>query len=175
MVAASLSQTGDVAKTLLAVLSCGITCTKAFCGIPGQPLATGVIWNTTVRVAVAGLVSVTDMGTDTPVALDEEATTSLTLVIVQLKVAPDTLELSPILVVPPLQTVPVRLLMVTEGVGLTTTEVVTGVPLQPSAVGVTVNSTVCGALVLLVRATEMELPEPLAVPLTSPVLFLDQL
>ena len=60
-------------------------------------------------------------------------------------------------------------------VGLTTTFAVTGVPEQVLAVGVIVNVTVIGALVVLVKLPEM-LPLPLAaMPVTPAVLSLVQL
>src|SRR5690242_14422841 len=61
------------------------------------------------------------------------------------------------------------------GVGFTSTVAVIGAPGQPLAVGVIVNVTVTGALVVLVNVPLM-LPEPLAaIPVTVPVLFLAQL
>ena len=61
------------------------------------------------------------------------------------------------------------------GVGFTNTVAVIGVPAQPLAVGVMVNVTVIGALVVLVNEPLM-LPEPLAaIPVTATVLSLVQL
>ena len=58
------------------------------------------------------------------------------------------------------------------GVGFTNTVAVIGVPGQPLAVGVIVNVTVTGAVVVLVNAP-LILPEPLAaMPVTVPVLSL---
>ena len=57
--------------------------------------------------------------------------------IVQLKVAPDALLLSAILVVPPLQMV-VGLTVVTSGEGLTVTTMLVGIPGHELAVGVTI-------------------------------------
>ena len=63
----------------------------------------------------------------------------------------------------------------TVGVGFTSTVAVTGVPGQPLAVGVIVNVTVIGVLVVLVKVPPI-LPAPLAaIPVTVPVLFLVQL
>lgn len=63
----------------------------------------------------------------------------------------------------------------TEGVGLTSTVAVTGVPGQPFAVGVTVKVTVTGALVVLTN-DPLIFPEPLAaMPVTEEVLSLVQL
>ena len=57
------------------------------------------------------------------------------------------------------------------GVGLTKTVAVIAAPGQPFAVGVIVNVTVTGALVVFVSVPEM-LPEPLAaMPVTVPVLL----
>ena len=65
---------------------------------------------------------------------------------------------------------------VATGVGLTNTVAVTGEPgVQPLAVGVIVNVTVTGALVVFVNVP-LILPEPLAaIPVTVTVLFLTQL
>ena len=61
------------------------------------------------------------------------------------------------------------------GVGLTSTVAVIGVPKQPLAVGVIVNVTVTGALVVLVNEPLIS-PAPLAaMPVTATVLSLVQL
>ena len=61
------------------------------------------------------------------------------------------------------------------GIGFTSTVAVTGVPKQPLAVGVMVNVTVIGALVVLVNEPLIS-PEPLAaIPVTETVLSLVQL
>ena len=61
------------------------------------------------------------------------------------------------------------------GVGFTSTVAVIGAPGQPFAVGVIVNVTVTGALVVLVSEPLIS-PEPLAaIPVTVAVLFLVQL
>ena len=61
------------------------------------------------------------------------------------------------------------------GVGLTTTVAVIAAPGQPLAVGVIVNVTVIGAIVVLVNEP-LILPLPLAaIPVTATVLFLVQL
>lgn len=61
------------------------------------------------------------------------------------------------------------------GVGFTSTLAVTGVPLQPLAVGVMVNTVVCGVLVLLV-SVPLIVPLPLAaMPVRFTVLSLVQL
>jgi len=58
------------------------------------------------------------------------------------------------------------------GIGFTTTVAVIGVPGQPAAVGVMVNVTVTGDVVLLVNVPVIS-PEPLAaIPVTATVLFL---
>ena len=63
----------------------------------------------------------------------------------------------------------------TVGVGLTKTVAITGVPGQPLAVGVIVNVTVIGVLVVLVNVP-LILPAPLAaIPVTVPVISLVQL
>ena len=60
------------------------------------------------------------------------------------------------------------------GVGLTSTVAVIGAPVQPLAVGITVNVTVCGVVVVLISVPEIS-PEPLAaMPVTTAVLFLVQ-
>ena len=64
---------------------------------------------------------------------------------------------------------------VTVGGGLTVTVAVAGVPFTAPAVGVTVNVTVIGAFVVLVREP-LILPDPLAeMPVTVPVLLRTQL
>ena len=61
------------------------------------------------------------------------------------------------------------------GVGFTSTVAVTGVPVQPLAVGVIVNVTVTGEVVVFVNAP-LILPAPLAaIPVTATVLSLVQL
>jgi hypothetical protein len=61
------------------------------------------------------------------------------------------------------------------GMGFTNTVVVMGVPEQVAALGVTVNVTVTGAEVVLVKVPVI-LPVPLdAMPVTATVLFLVQL
>ncbi len=61
------------------------------------------------------------------------------------------------------------------GIGLTTTVAVIAEPVQPFAVGVIVNVTVTGELVVLFNVPAI-VPEPLlAIPVTEPVLFLVQL
>lgn len=61
------------------------------------------------------------------------------------------------------------------GVGLTSTVAVIALPVQPLAVGVIVNVTVTGALVVLVKVPLIS-PEPFApIPVTVPVLSLVQL
>lgn len=60
------------------------------------------------------------------------------------------------------------------GIGLTTTVAVIALPVQPLAVGVMVNVTVTGEVVVLVKVPAI-LPEPLeGIPVTEPVLFLVQ-
>ena len=64
----------------------------------------------------------------------------------------------------------------TFGVGLTKTVAVVVGPIQPLAVGVTVNVIVTGAYVVLVNEPLMRLPEPLAaMPVTDTLLSLVQL
>ena len=61
------------------------------------------------------------------------------------------------------------------GLGFTSTVAVMGVPAQLVAVGVMVNVTVTGAVVVFVKAPLM-FPDPLAaMPVTDAVLVLDQL
>ena len=63
----------------------------------------------------------------------------------------------------------------TVGIGLTTTVAVIAAPVQPLAVGVMVNVTVTGAVVVLVSVPLIS-PEPLAaIPVTATVLSLVQL
>lgn len=61
------------------------------------------------------------------------------------------------------------------GIGFTVTVAVIGVPGQPAAVGVMVNVTVTGEVVVFVTVP-LILPEPLAaIPVTATMLFLTQL
>ena len=60
------------------------------------------------------------------------------------------------------------------GVGLTSTVAVMGVPLHPFAVGVMVNVTVTGALVVLVSDPLILLLPLASIPATGPVLSLVQ-
>lgn len=65
--------------------------------------------------------------------------------------------------------------VITVAVGFTTTVAVMAAPAQPFAVGVMVNVTVTGTVLVLVKAPVM-LPVPLAaIPVTESVLFLVQL
>jgi hypothetical protein len=75
----------------------------------------------------------------------------------------------------PEQIVWLELVAVAVGVGFTNTVAVIGVPAQPFAVGVIVNVTVTGELVVFVKVPEI-FPLPLApIPVTLPVLSLVQL
>ena len=142
-------------------------------GVPGQPLAVGVI----VKVTVIGALVVLDKE---PLMLPApEAAMPVTVPVlsrVQLKVVPDMLPERTIVVMAlPEQIVCEAGVATALGVGLTKTVAVIGVPEQPLAVGVIVKVTVIGALVVLVKEPLM-LPEPeAAIPVTVPVLSRVQL
>ena len=101
--------------------------------------------------------------------------TVATLSLVQLKVVPLTALVNTIVViVAPEQIVCDDGVATASGVGFTSTVAVLVGPRQPLAVGVIVNVTVTGALVVLVNVPLIS-PEPLAaMPVTVPVLSLVQ-
>ena len=155
-------------------LGVGFTNTVAVTGAPLQPLAAGVMVKVTVIGILVVLVSVPDI---LPAPLAAIPVTVPTLSLVQLYTVPATgLPLSTIVVIAtPEQTVCEEGVAVAVGVGFTVTVAVTGVPLQPLAVGVIVKVTVTGALVVLL-SVPLILPVPLAaIPVTVPVLSLLQL
>ena len=61
------------------------------------------------------------------------------------------------------------------GLGVTITVAVTGVPVQPLAVGVMVKVTVTGAVVVLVSAPMISPPPVAGIPVTATLLSLVQL
>src|SRR6266404_3012835 len=151
----------------------GFTSTVAVVGVPGQPLAVGVIVNVTVTGAAVVFVKVPLI---LPAPLAAMPVTVTVLSLVQLKVVPATLPDNTIVViVEPEQTVCDDGVATAFGVGFTNTVAVIAAPGQPLAVGVIVNVTVTGALVVLVNAP-LILPAPLAaIPVTVTVLSLVQL
>jgi len=151
----------------------GFTSTVAVMEGPVQPLAIGVIVNVTSTGALVVLVSVPLMF---PLPLVMIPVTVAELSLVQLKVVPLTFPDKTIVVmVAPEQMVWLAGVATAPGVGFTSTVAVTGAPAQPLAVGVMVNVTVTGALVVFVNAPLM-FPLPLAgIPVTATVLSLVQL
>ncbi len=148
------------------------TVTVAVTGVPGQPFATGVMVKVTVIGLVVVLVSVPEIF---PVPLAAMPVAVVVLSLVQLNVVPVTLPLITIGVIAPEQTVCVAGVATAVACGYTVTVVVTGAPVQPFAVGVTVNVTVTVELVVFTKAP-LILPEPLAaIPVTEEVLSLVQL
>lgn len=144
------------------------TVTVAVIGVPGHPLATGVIVNVTVTGLLVVLVSVPEIFPDPLAAMPVAA---VVLSLVQLKVVPVTFPLRLMGVIAPEQTVCVAMDAVAVGVGFTVTLNVTGVPVQPFAEGVTVKVTTAGALVVL-TSEPLIAPEPLAaIPVTAVVLL----
>jgi hypothetical protein len=151
----------------------GFTVTVAVIGVPGQPLAVGVMVKVTVTGAVEVLVKLPLMS---PLPLAAMPDTSTILSLVQLKVVEATSPERAIVVIAlPEQMVCEAGVATAFGVGFTVTVAVIGGPGQPLAVGVMVKVTVTGALVALVKLPLM-FPFPLAaIPDTSPVLSLVQL
>ena len=154
-------------------LGSGFTNTVAVIDGPGQPLAVGVMVKVTVTGALVVLVNEPLMF---PLPLAGIPVTATVLFLVQLKVVPATAPDNKILVI----VVPEQMVCDTGaatafGVGFTSTVAVIGAPGQPLAVGVIINVTVTGALVVLVNVP-LILPLPLAaIPVTVTVLFLVQL
>ena len=151
----------------------GLTSTVAVIAVPGQLLAVGVIVNVTVIGALVLLVSEPLM---LPEPLAAMPVTVPVLSRVQLNAVPLTLPLSTIVVMAFTEQMVCEAGVATAfGVGLTSTVAVIGVPEQLLTVGVIVNITVIGALVVLVNEPVI-LPEPLvAMPVTTPVLSRVQL
>ena len=152
----------------------GLTNTVAVIGVPGQPLAVGVIVKVTVNGIFVVLVSVPAI---LPAPLAAIPVTVATLSLVQLYTTPATaLPLSTIVVIATAeQTVCEAGAADTVGVGFTSTVAVIAAPGQALAVGVIVNVTVTGAVVVLV-SVPLILPAPLAaIPVTVATLSLVQL
>jgi hypothetical protein len=151
----------------------GFTSTVAVIGVPGQPLAIGVIVNVTVIGALVVLVNDPLILPEPPFAIPVIVNV---LSLDQLNTVPATLPLKAIVVMAePEQMVCDTGAATAFGVGFTNTFAVIAAPGQPLAVGVIVNVTVIGALVVLVNDPLM-LPLPLAaIPVTVPVLSLVQL
>lgn len=124
--------------------------TVAVTGVPGQPLATGVIVNVTVTGELVVLVSVPEISPE-PLAGIPDIVPVLSLV--QLKTVPVTLPVSAIVVIGPEHTVCEAGVAVTIGVGSTVMVNVTGVPVHtvPPLLysGVTVISATTGELLVL--------------------------
>ena len=101
--------------------------------------------------------------------------TETVLFLVQLYVVPLLLLNATGIIVAPEQIVCVAGVATAFGVGFTSIVAVMGVPAQPVPVGVMVNVTVTGALLVFVKEPVI-LPDPLAaIPVTETVLFLVQL
>ena len=144
-------------------------------GVVVQPSAKGVICRVIVFVVEVKLFKTIAIGPVIPVAEGLVGVTPLLLATDQSKVVPTTFGVKAILEVPPLQSVPVKLVRVKEGVGLTTTEVLTNAPGHPPADEVMSNVTVCEVLVRLISEILIGLPVPPVEPLTFPVLVRVQL
>ena len=143
-------------------------------GVPGQPLAVGVMVKVTVNGAFVKFVNVPLI---LPAPLAAIPVTVATLSLVQLYTTPATaLPLSTIVVIGLAEQIVCEDgVAVAVGVGLTSTVAVTGAPAQPLAVGVIVKVTVTGAVVVLVKVP-LILPAPdAAIPVTATVLSLTQL
>ena len=150
----------------------GLTNTVAVIAAPGQLLAVGVIVNVTVTGALVVLVN------EPKILPLPEAAMPVTFAVlsrVQLNTVPLTLPVKAIVVIaPPEQIVCEVVVATTFGVGLTNTVAVIAAPGQLFAVGVIVNVTVTGALVVFVNEPDM-LPDPeAAMPVALAVLSLVQ-
>jgi hypothetical protein len=160
------------ASAVATALGVGFTRTVAVIGVPGQPLAVGVIVKVTVTGAFVVLVKLPLMS---PLPLARIPVTSAVLSLVQLKVVPATFPESTIVsIVPAEQIVWASAVATALGVGFTRTVAVIGVPGQPLAVGVIVKVTVTGALVELIKLPLIS-PLPLAAIPVTVVLSLVQL
>jgi hypothetical protein len=151
----------------------GLTSTVAVIAAPGQLLAVGVIVNVTVIGALVVLVKV-------PVILPEPlAAVPVTVPVlsrVQLNEVPLTLPLRTIAVMAfAEQMVCEAGVATTFGVGLTSTVAVIAAPEQLLAIGIIVNVTVIGALLVLVKVPVILLEPLAAMPVTVAVLLRVQL
>lgn len=161
-----------VVTTGLVTTGPGFTNTVAVIGVPEQA-ALGVIVNVTVTGAFVVLVSAPLIS---PEPLAAIPVTLPVLSLVQSNVVPLTAPVRAIVViVAPEQIVCDDGVATAFAIGFTSTVAVTGVPLHPLAVGVIVNVTVTGALVVLVSAPLILPAPPPAIPVTLPVLSLVQL
>ena len=136
----------------------GLTVMVYDTGVPGHPVAVGV----TVMVAVTGVLPVLVAVNAGVLPLPLAARPMEVLELVHVKVVPATLLVyAEAATAAPLQTV-LLAGTVTFGVGLTVIVYVTGVPVQPANVGVTVIVPVIGVVPVLVAANAGVLPLPLA-------------
>lgn len=152
----------------------GYTSTVAVVVEPGHPFAVVVMVNVTITDALVVLVSVPFIGVPEPLAAIPMTVAVLSLV--QEKVVPATPLINTMgVIADALQMDWLDGVATAFGVGLTSTVAVIAAPGQLLAVGVIVNVTVNGALVVLVNEPLM-LPAPLAaIPVTVAVLSLVQL
>ena len=157
----------------LPITGAALSNTVAVIGVPGQPLAVGVMVKVTVTGEAVVLVNVPLISPD-PLAAIPVAATVLSLV--QLYTVPLTAPDNTIVVMAvPEHFVCADGVATALGVGFTKTVAVIGVPEQLLAVGVMVKVTVTGAEVVLVNAPLIS-PAPLAaIPVTDTVLSLVQL
>lgn len=149
----------------------GLTVTVAVMSVPGQPFAVGVMVNVTVTGDNVVLVNTPLM---LPLPLAAIPVTVPVLFLVHVYVVPETALLNAMAVIlPPEQIGCDDGVAIASGVGFTTTVAVIDEPGQPAPdVGVIVNVTVTGALVVLVNEPLIS-PLPLAaIPVTAPVLSL---
>lgn len=150
----------------MVVAGSGLTRTVACTGMPGHPLATGVMVNVTNTGLAVLLINVPEI---LPVPLLPIVPVTAGLFLVQLKVVPVTAELNAIVVIlAPEQMDCDAGVDTTSGVGFTSTDVDMELPGQPLAVGVTVKVTVTGFILLLISVPEI-FPLPLLpiVPVTA--------
>ena len=154
-------------------LGVGLTITVAVIAAPGQLLAVGVMVNVTV---IGALVVFVNEPLIFPEPFAAMPVTVPVLSRVQLNAVPLTLPLKTIVVIALAEQMVCEAgVAIALGVGLTSTVAVMAAPGQLLAVGVIVNVTVIGALVVFVNEPLIS-PEPLAaMPVTVPLLSRVQL
>lgn len=142
-------------------------------GVPGQLLAVGEIVNVTVTGLAVVFMSAPLISPEPFAAIP---VTIPALSLVHANVVPAVALLNAIVVIAvPEQIVCDAGVAIATGVGFTSTVAVIDGPVHPAAVGVIVNVTVIGEVVVFVN-TPLISPEPLAaIPVTIPVLSLVQL
>lgn len=173
--------TGELEQTVCetgvaTALANGLIITVAVVDTPGQPPADGVMVKVTVIGALVVFTIKPLIVLPEPLAgMPPGAVVAELLSLVHVNVAPVTPVITIGVMLLPEQMVCAEGVAVAELDGFTITVAVTGVPVQPPAVGVIVKVTVIAAAVVLTNVP-LILPEPLAaIPVTVAVLSLVQL